>query len=67
MTGLGLCQAPNEENWEKAAGGQLEFEVPSVRLNPGPLEPSNFRLSPDDAYAKTGGLLKADFPLATYI
>jgi len=65
--GPGLGQAPNEQDWEKAAGGKMEFEVASVRLNPGPMEPANFRLSPDDAYAKTGGLLNADFPLATYI
>lgn len=60
-------QAPDEPAWERAAGGKMEFEVASVRLNPGPPEPSNFRLSPDDAYTATGGLLNADFPLATYI
>lgn len=54
-------------DWQTKAGGKLQFEVASVRLNPGPPEPSNFRLSPDDAYANTGGLLNADFPLATYI
>ncbi len=53
--------------WQKAAGGKMEFEVASVRLNPGPMEPSNFRLSPDNAYGNTGGLLIADFPLETYI
>jgi uncharacterized protein (TIGR03435 family) len=65
--GLGLGQAPNEPDWEKAAGGKMAFEVASVRLNPGPLERSNFRLSPDDAYANTGGLLNADSPLGSYI
>jgi uncharacterized protein (TIGR03435 family) len=55
------------EDWQKAAGGKMEFEVASVRLRPGPYEPSNFRLSPDDAYSPTGGLLIADDPLATYI
>jgi bla regulator protein BlaR1 len=55
------------EDWQKAAGGKMEFEVASVRLNPGPGAPSNFRLSPDDAYAPTGGLLTADAPLPTYI
>ena len=59
--GIEVGQAPNEPDWEKAAGGKMEFEVASVRLNPGPFEPSNFRLSPDDAYASTGGLLNADF------
>ena len=55
------------EEWQKAAGGKMEFEVASVRLNPGPAEPSNFRLSPDDAYTATGGLLIADNTLSTYI
>ncbi|HEY2471904.1 MAG TPA: TIGR03435 family protein [Terracidiphilus sp.] len=54
-------------DWQRAAGGKMAFDVASVRLNPGPLEPSNFRLSPDDAYTNTGGLLNADYPLATYI
>ena len=55
------------EDWQKTAGGKMEFEVASVRLNPGPGEPSNFRLSPDDAYTATGGLLIADNALTTYI
>src|SRR5580658_4027290 len=65
--GLGLGQAPQEQDWEKAAGGKMGFEVASVRLNPGPFEHSNFRLSPDDAYTNTSGLLNADVPLGTYI
>lgn len=64
---LGLTQAPNQQDWERAAGGKMAFEVASVRLNPGPPQPSNFRLSPDDAYANTGGLLIADAPLGNYI
>jgi bla regulator protein blaR1 len=63
----GFAQSPNERTWEKAAGGKIAFEVASVRLNPGPPQPSNFRLSPDDAYANTGGLLNADSPLGNYI
>lgn len=54
-------------DWQTAAGGKMAFQVASVRLNPGPFVPSNFRLSPDDAYTNTGGLLDADYPLATYI
>lgn len=65
--GLGLGQTTTEPDWERAAGGKMEFEVASVRLNPGPIKPSNFRLSPDDAYANTGGLLNADSPLGNYI
>jgi bla regulator protein BlaR1 len=55
------------EDWQKAAGGKMEFEVASVRLNLGSHEPSTFRLSSDDAYTPTGGLLIADYPLTTYI
>jgi uncharacterized protein (TIGR03435 family) len=54
-------------DWQKAAGGKMEFEVASVRLNPGPHVPPNFRLSPDEAYTATGGLLMADYPLANYV
>ena len=61
---FGLGQVSNEQDWEKAAGGKMEFEVASVRLNPGPIKPTNFRLSPDDVFANTGGLLIADSPLA---
>jgi len=55
------------EDWQKAAGGKMEFEVASVRLNPGQSGLSNFILSTDDAYTPTGGLLTADYPLLTYI
>lgn len=70
---LGACNAQvmagqaSTDDRQKAAGGKMEFEVASVRLNPGPMEPANFRLSPDDAYTNTGGLLIADYPLDTYI
>lgn len=63
----GVPQTPNQENWETAAGARMAFEVASVRLNPGPPQRSNFRLSPDDAYANTGVLLSADSPLGNYI
>jgi hypothetical protein len=43
--GIEVGQAPNEPDREKAAGGKMEFEVASVRLNPGPFEPPNFRLA----------------------
>lgn len=55
-----MAQQTATEDWQKAAGGKMEFEVASVRLNPGRSEPSNFRLSPDDAYTNTGGMLNAD-------
>lgn len=62
-----MAQQTPDANWEQAAGGKMEFAVASVRLNKGPTEPSNFQLSPDDVYAKTGGLLIADSTLETYI
>lgn len=62
-----MAQQTATEDWQKAAGGKMEFEVASVRLNPGRSEPSNFRLSPDDAYTNTGGMLNADTTLTTYI
>ncbi|WP_162601602.1 TIGR03435 family protein [Occallatibacter savannae] len=63
----GESQVPNERAWEQAAGGKMAFEVASVRLNAEPLQSSNFRLSPDDAYAETGGLLDAVAPVGNYI
>jgi bla regulator protein BlaR1 len=55
------------EDWQKAAGGKMEFEVASVRLNPGSSISGNFRLSSDDSYTPTGGLFNANYPLANYI
>ncbi|HEY1744263.1 MAG TPA: M56 family metallopeptidase [Granulicella sp.] len=55
------------EDWQKAAGGKMQFEVASVRLNPGPFETPSFPLSSDDSYWNTGGLFHADFPISVYI
>jgi bla regulator protein BlaR1 len=62
-----MAQTTATPDWQTSAGGHMAFEVASVRLNPGPVEPSNFRLSPDDAYTNTGGILNADESLANYI
>lgn len=56
------------QEWEKAAGGKMEFEVASIR----PAEPcvsrcTNIGLSIDDAPIQPGGDFKADFSLPTYI
>ena len=57
-----------EPEWQKAAGGQMEFEVASVRLgDPSKFIPPNFPLSADDAYFRTGGRFSASFPLTVYI
>jgi bla regulator protein BlaR1 len=80
---IGLAQAPAmraqssatqqqtaaDANWEQAAGGKMEFEVASVRLNKGPTGPSNFPFGPDkdNAHIKTGGLFTGYYTLANYI
>jgi len=46
----------------------MSFEVASIHQSlPGTFTPPNFPLGPDDAYATTGGMLTADFPLEIYI
>ena len=62
------AQLSDERDWQKAAGGKLEFEVASIRPSkPGTFTPPNFPLSADAAYAPTGGIFTADFPLEVYI
>jgi bla regulator protein BlaR1 len=56
-----------DADWDQAAGGKMEFEVASVRLNTGPMESSNFPFGPDKAQTKTDGLLIGDYTLANYI
>ena len=54
--------------WQREAGGKMEFEVASIRQNNGEFVPPNFVMdTPDDAYVFTGGLFIADFPLEVYI
>ena len=46
----------------------MSFDVASIHQSrPGTFTPPNFPLGPDDAYAPTGGILTADFPLEIYI
>jgi hypothetical protein len=62
------AQSPPVPEWQKAAGGTISFEVASIRpTKPDAFTPPNFPLSSDDAYASTGGLFTADFPLDVYI
>ena len=57
-----------EPDWQKAAGGKLQFEVASIRLSkPGTFTPPNFPFSADESYVPKGGILTADFPLEVYI
>jgi bla regulator protein blaR1 len=68
-TTLGFGQATtNENNWEKAAGGKMEFEVASIHPSePGKFTPPNFALSEADDYIVNTDSLTADFPLPVYI
>lgn len=54
-------------DWQIAAGGKMQFEAASVRLDTGPFRPPSFALSSDDSFVDTGGLFHADFPLVVYI
>jgi uncharacterized protein (TIGR03435 family) len=59
---------PKTPDWQKAAGGKMEFEVASIRQNNGKFVPPNFAMNPpDDSYAPTGGLFIADYPVEVYI
>lgn len=55
-------------DWQKAAGGHLEFDVAAIHLaQPDTFKPPLFPLSPDDSYVQTGGHFFAQFPLSVYI
>jgi bla regulator protein BlaR1 len=59
---------PTVPDWQKAAGGKMEFEVASIRQNNGKFVPPNFAMNPpDDSYVPTGGLFIADYPVGVYI
>jgi uncharacterized protein (TIGR03435 family) len=60
-------QAPQAQDWEKAAGGRKAFDVASVKLDPGPFRPSNFPLGVGDSSGPVGDRLSADSPVFTYI
>ena len=61
-------QAQSTPDWQKAAGGKMEFEVASIRpAGTGAFVPPNFGLNIDDGPIPPGGLFTADFPLAIYI
>ena len=60
--------------WQKAAGGHLEFDVSSVKQSNsagvprGGLPTSNVPLTPGDAYPPNGGLFQAShWPLIAYV
>jgi len=60
-----LAQAPAD--WQARAGGNMTFEVASVKLSKGEFVPPNIPLNFGEAYSPTGGYFRADFPLSVYI
>jgi uncharacterized protein (TIGR03435 family) len=57
-------------DWQKKAGGAMEFEVASVKENKGdnPRREANFPLGPGNVYQSVGELFRAtDQPLIVYI
>jgi len=69
----GLCgqmcaqQATTMPEWQKAAGGSMNFEVASIKPDDGPFKPPSFALSADDWFSDPNGRFHADFGLVTYI
>ena len=61
------AQLPAVPEWQIAAGSKMEFEVASIKPDPGPFRPPNFPLDPGEAYRPVGGCFSADFSLTTYI
>ena len=66
---LGFGQnALDQQAWETAAGGKMEFEVASIHLEqPGKFTPPIFPLDLGNGPIPPGGRFHADFPLAIYI
>jgi uncharacterized protein (TIGR03435 family) len=62
-----LAQTNEMPEWQKAAGGRMEFEVASVRLDTGDFKPPSTPLSNDDGMPPRDGLFHADFPLSVDI
>ncbi len=67
-------QAPPVPQWQKDAGGRMEFDVASVKLNTSGVPPSgdmpysNFPLGPGDVYNPNGGLFTAtNLPLISFL
>ena len=65
MLGVLAAEAPDEADWEAAAGGKMAFDVASVKAAK-EFAPPNFPLSAEGAYVP-GGRLTATFPLTTYV
>jgi bla regulator protein BlaR1 len=57
------AQTTEMPDWQKAAGGKMEFDVASVRLDTGDFRPPSIAMSNDDGMQPRDGLFHADFPL----
>jgi len=63
-----LTQPTMVPEWQKAAGGKMEFEVASIRLSaPGTALRSNVPISAQANFTPTGGIFTADATLDRYI
>jgi len=68
-----IALAQGTPDWQTAAGGNMTFEVASVKLDPGPFRPPNFPLDAGNSFVSLRsnepprGRFSADFPLAVYI
>ena len=59
--------AQKSDDWQKAAGGKMEFDVASVRPDDGPFRTPSFPLSTDDSFRDPHGSFHAAFGLETYM
>jgi uncharacterized protein (TIGR03435 family) len=62
-----LAQTMEMPDWQKAAGGKMEFDVASVRLDTGDFKPPSIAMSSDDGMQPRDGLFHTDFPLSVDI
>jgi uncharacterized protein (TIGR03435 family) len=70
MLVLGVASAMGQAApaWQTAAGGKMAFDVASIRPSAsGEYVAPNFPFTADNAYAPTGGMMAAEFPLVVYI
>jgi uncharacterized protein (TIGR03435 family) len=62
------AQGPSVPEWQKAAGGSMQFEVAAIHLSqPGTFTPPSFALSADEWFRDPQGNFHADFAVSVYI
>jgi uncharacterized protein (TIGR03435 family) len=62
-----IAQTQQVPEWQTKAGGHVEFEVVSVRLDKGEFRTPSFALSSDEWFSDPHGRFHADFPVSVYI